>query len=47
MQPDWHFADIITVLKKQGTSLAANYRTKFDEESVCQKAKNQPLGWFL
>ncbi len=23
MQPDWHFADIITVLKMQGTSLAA------------------------
>ncbi|MFU0851278.1 hypothetical protein ACM26X_04100 [Kluyvera cryocrescens] len=26
---------------------AANNRTQFDEESGCQKAKNQPVGWFL
>jgi hypothetical protein len=37
----------LVALAPKGERRAANNRTKFDEESVLQKAKNQPSGWFL
>ncbi|EAY2063393.1 transcriptional regulator [Salmonella enterica] len=41
MQPDWHSADIIAALKKQGTSLAAVSRNSGLASSTLANALNR------